>query len=149
MEVLTTTAAIAIGKIALDKFVEGGAGELGKKLTTAATDKLMKLGGAVWDKIRGNERAKEVLVGAAADRPEDVMALTNYLGSLWSKPEFAQEVKKLADDLHFELTQIQDNSSIVTNVYDGGTAFVTPITGDYSTTFIGGNHHHKDKPVKP
>jgi hypothetical protein len=30
MEVLTTTAAIAIGKIALDKFVEGGAGELGR-----------------------------------------------------------------------------------------------------------------------
>jgi hypothetical protein len=143
MEVLTTTAAIAIGKIALDKFVEGGAGELGKQLTSKASEKLMKLGGVIWDKIRGNDRATQVLVGAVANQPEDITALTNYLSSLWrNQPEFEQEVKKLADDLHFELTQIQDNSSVVTNVYDGGIAYVTPITGDHNTNFVGGEHHH-------
>ncbi len=143
MEIVTTTAALAIGKIALDKFVEGGAGELGKKLTTAATDKLITLGNAVLSKIRGNETAVEVLVGAAAEKPEDVQKLTNYLGSLWNKtPEFAAEVKKLANDLHFELTQIQDNSSVVTHVHDGGIAYVTPITGDHNTNIIGGTHDH-------
>jgi hypothetical protein len=52
-------------------------------------------------------------------------------------------VKKLADDLHFELTQIQDNSSVIINVYDGGIAYVTTITGDHNTNFVGGQHHYK------
>jgi hypothetical protein len=143
MEIVTTTVALAIGKIALDKFVEGGAAELGKKLTTAATDKLIALGNKVLSKIRGNETAMEVLVGAAAEKPEDIQKLTNYLGSLWTNtPEFAAEVKKLANDLHFELTQIQDNSSIVTNVNDGGIAYVTPISGNKNTNIIGGTHTH-------
>jgi hypothetical protein len=143
MEVLTTTAAIAIGKIALDKFVEGGAGELGKKLTTAATDKLMKLGGAVLSKIRGNETAVEVLNGAAEEKPEDVQKLTNYLGSIWKQnPEFASEVKKLADALHFELTQIENNSPIVQNIGDGGVGYAVQNIGSHNKNFTGGTHNH-------
>jgi hypothetical protein len=147
MEIVTTTAALAIGKIVFDEFVKGGAGELGKTLTVAATKKLTELGTAVLDRIRPNRRAVEALVGAAEDKPEEVQALKNYLMSLWKQtPEFAEEVKTLANDLHFELTQIQDNSSIVTNVNDGGVAYVTPITGPNSSNTIGGehiHHHHK------
>ncbi len=144
MEILTTTAAIAIGKIALDKFVEGGAGELGKQLTTAASEKLMKLGTIVLDKLRGNQRAIEVLQGAATEKPEDIQALANYLGSLWTQqPEFAAEVKVLADDLHFELTQIQNNSPITQNIASGGVGYATQITAPHSTNFVGGEHHHR------
>ncbi len=143
MEIVTTTAALAIGKIVLDEFVKGSAGELGKTLTVAATKKLTELGNAVLAKIRTNRRAVEALEGAAADKPEEVQALRNYLMSLWKQtPEFAEEVKALANDLHFELTQIQDNSSIVTNVYEGGTAYVTPISGNKNTNIIGGTHTH-------
>jgi len=144
MEVLTTAAAMAIGKIALDKFVEGGAGELGKQLTTAASKKLMELANPIWEKIRSNKRAVEVLTGAAADKPEDVQALTNYLATFWNQPDFAETVKDLADNLHFELTQIQNNSPITTIVNDGGVAYVTPITGSKNKNYIGGVHHHKD-----
>jgi hypothetical protein len=41
MEIITLAAAQAIAKIALDKFVEGGAGELGKKLTEPVAEKVM------------------------------------------------------------------------------------------------------------
>ena len=124
--------------------MEGGAGELGKQLTTAASKKLMELANPIWEKIRGNKRAVEVLTGAAADKSEDVQALTNYLATFWNQPEFAETVKDLANDLHFELTQIQNNSPITTNVYDGGVAYVTPITGSKNKNYIGGVHHHKD-----
>jgi hypothetical protein len=143
MEILTTAAAMAIGKIALDELVKGGAGELGKKLTAQATEKLTALGSYVLDRIRPNGRAVAALVGAAEEKPEEVQALKNYLSSLLKEPEFAKQVKTLAEDLHFELTQIQDNSSIVTHVHDGGTAYVTPISGSNNTNIIGGQHSHK------
>ena len=142
MEVLTTAAAMAIGKIALDKFIEGGAGELGKQLTTAASKKLMDLANPIWEKIRGNKRAVEVLTGAAADKAEDVQALKNYVARFWDVPDFAKTVKDLADDLHFELTQI-NNSPIVMNIADGGVGYATNIPAPNSTNFVGGVHHHK------
>jgi hypothetical protein len=147
MEVLTTAAAMAIGKIALDKFVEGGAGELGKQLTTSARDKLMELANPIWKKIRGNKRAVEVLTGAAADNAEDVQALKNYLATVWGPMEFAEQMRDLANDLHFELTQIQNNSPIVMHIADGGVGYATNIPAPNSTNFVGGVHHHKyDKP---
>ena len=50
MEGWIMTAAMAIGKIVLDQFVEGG-GELGKQLTMAATKRLMELVNGVLGKF--------------------------------------------------------------------------------------------------
>lgn len=47
MDVLTWAAAQAIATIALNKFVESGAGELGKQLTAALSEKVMTLGTVV------------------------------------------------------------------------------------------------------
>lgn len=67
---LTTTAALALAKLALDKFVEGGAGELGKKLTESVSKKVMALGTAIWEKVKGSERAVQVLAEAEQGQPE-------------------------------------------------------------------------------
>ena len=143
MEIVTTTAALAIGKIVLDEFVKGGAGELGKTLTLKATKKLTELGTAVLDKIRPNRRAVEALVGAAEEKPEEVQALKNYLMSLWKQsPEFAEEVKTLANDLHFELTQIENNSPIVQNIGNGGVGYAVQNIGSHNKNFTGGTHNH-------
>jgi hypothetical protein len=125
---LTTAAALALAKLALDKFVEGGAGELGKKLTEAASQKVMALGAVIWEKVKGSDRAIQVLTEAEQGKPEAELQLKNYLNSLWKDEQspFVQEVKKLADDLHFELTQIEDNSSLTVNVSDHGKAWVNP-----------------------
>jgi hypothetical protein len=130
MELITLAAAQAIAKIALDKFVEGGAGELGKKLTEPVAEKVMALGQAVWQRIRGNAPAVAVLEGAVQENPEDIQKLKNYLYSLWKdeQSEFATEIKKLADEIYFELTQIEDNSTMIQTNH-GGTNFQTKVSG--------------------
>ncbi len=140
---LTLVAAQAIAKIALDKFIEGGAGELGKNLTTALSQKVMQLGTVVWNKIRGNAPAVAVLEGAAQDKPEEMQKLKNYLFSLWKdeQSEFAQEVKKLADELHFELTQIEDNSLMTQINRDNARGWQVKVTGGTDTQ-IGEIHNH-------
>lgn len=140
---LTLAAAQAIAKIALDKFVEGGAGELGKNLTTALAQKVMQLGTVVWNRIHGNATAVAVLEGAAQEKPEEMQKLKNYLFSLWKdeQSEFTQEVKKLADELHFELTQIQDNSSMTQINQDNARGWQAKVTGGTGTQ-IGEIHNH-------
>lgn len=121
LEPISTAAATAIAKIALDKFVESGAGELGKRLSEGAMAKLMALGSAVWQRIRGSDRATAVLQQAEQGDAGAVQQLGKYLKAQWNNDlEFAEEVRKLADDLHFELTQIEDNSSMTMNISDNG-----------------------------
>jgi len=144
MSILTLAAAQAIVRIALDKFVEGGAGELGKNLTAGLSEKVMNLGTIVWQKIKGNSTAVAVLEKAAQDQPEEFQKLKNYLHSLWKDEQssFAQEVKKLADEIHFELTQIDDNSSMVQNNRDNARGWQTKVAG--GTAYIGEIHIHGD-----
>jgi len=47
VNLITLAAAQAIAKIALDKFVESGAGELGKTMTAAIAQKVERLGNEV------------------------------------------------------------------------------------------------------
>jgi hypothetical protein len=145
MELITLAAAQAIAKVAFDKFVEGGAGELGKTMTTAVSQKVMQLGNTVWNRIKGNTAAVAVLERAAEEKPEDMQKLKNYLHSLWKdeQSEFATEVKKLADEIHFELTQIEDSSQIQNNY--GGTNSQNRISG--GTVYQGHITIHQN--VKP
>jgi hypothetical protein len=121
MEVITLAVAQAMAKVALDKFVEGGASELGKKLTEPIAQKVMKLGTIIWDRIKGNATAVASLEGAAQNQTEDIQKLKNYLYSLWKdeQSEFTTEVKNLADEIHFELAQIEENSIQIQNNYAG------------------------------
>jgi len=144
MDLITLAAAQAIAKIALDKFVESGAGELGKTMTAAIAQKVEQLGTAVWNRIKGNATAVTVLEGAAQEKPEDMQKLKNYLYSLWKdeQSEFAQEVKKLADEIHLELTQIEDNSSMTVNNHGGTNTIYQTKTGKDNTNFFWGTHNH-------
>lgn len=148
MELITIAAAQVIAKLALDKFVEGGANELGKSLTTQLSQKVMKLGTIVWEKIRGNAAAVEVLKEAAQENPEEIQRLRNYLYSLWKdeNSEFAQEVKKLADEIHFEFTQIENNSSMTQINRDNARGWQTNVKG--GTAYIGEIHQH-NAPAPP
>jgi len=98
----------------------------------------------VWNRIKGNATAVTVLEGAAQEKPEDMQKLKNYLYSLWKdeQSEFAQEVKKLADEIHLELTQIEDNSSMTVNNHGGTNTIYQTKTGKDNTNFFGGTHNH-------
>lgn len=140
MEIVTFAAAQVIAKIALDKFVEGGASELGKDLTMQLSQKVMRLGTIVWERIRGNKTAVGALKEAAQEKPEEIQRLKNYLHSLWKdqNSEFTQEVKKLADEIHFELTQIEDNSNMIQINQDNAKGWQTKVEG--GTAYIGEIH---------
>lgn len=121
MELITLAAAQAIAKVAFDKFVEGGASELGKKTTEGVTKLIQKLGETVWQKaIKGKPQAEKVLAGAAQDSPEDVQKLKNYLNGLWKADEtFEKEVQTLANEI-YQVIQFENcDAENVLNVFGG------------------------------
>ena len=143
LETISTTAAMAIAKIAFDKFIEGGAGELGRKLTESMTQKVEKLAQVVMGKLKGNAEALKVLEAAEQGSVEDTKKLAKYLDALWRNyPEFGKQVQHLAEEIHMELTQIENNSSRIQINRDNSTGFQTDITGANNTNFFGGTHNH-------
>lgn len=123
MELITLAAAQAIAKVAFDKFVEGGAGELGKKTTEGITKLIQKLGEAVWQKaIKDKPQVEKVLAGAAQDSLEDAQKLKNYLNGLWKADEaFEKEVKTLVNEI-YQVIQFENcDAENVLNVFGSGT----------------------------
>lgn len=121
MELITFAAAQMIAKLAFDKFVEGGAGELGKKTTEGITKLIQKLGETVWHKaIKGKPQAEKALAGAAQDSPEDVQRLKSYLNGLWKSDQaFEREVQTLVQEIH-QVIQFEDcDAENVLNVFGG------------------------------
>jgi phenylalanyl-tRNA synthetase alpha subunit len=120
IEPISTAAAMTIAKIAFDKFIEGGAGELGKKVTEGITQKVQQLAQAVWPRLKGNQEALKVLEAAEKGSVEDTQKLKNYLDALWTKnPEFGQQVQQLAKEIHFELTRNDIQAENVQQIFDG------------------------------
>ena len=120
IESISTAAAMTIAKIAFDKFIEGGAGELGRKVTEGITNKVEQLAQAVWPRLKGNAEALKVLQAAEQGSVENTQKLTNYLNTLWTNnPEFGEQVQQLAKEIHFELTRNDIQAENVQQIFDG------------------------------
>ncbi len=121
MELITMAAAQAIAKIALDKFVEGGAGELGKKLTEPVAEKVMQLGSTVWQRIKGEPNAAGLLKAVEANQPEAIAELEKGLNRLWEQDQgFAQEIKPLVQEIQQMLVKFDDvNAKNVQQIFGG------------------------------
>lgn len=120
MEPISTAAATAIAKIAFDKFIEGGAGELGKKVTEGMTNKIQQLAQAVWLRLKGKPQAVKVLQGVERGSIEDTKTLETSLNTLWEEdPKFAGEVEQLAREIHLELTRNDVRAENVQQIFDG------------------------------
>jgi hypothetical protein len=120
IETISTAAAMTIAKIAFDKFIEGGAGELGRKVTEGMTNKIQQLAQAVLSRLKGNPEAIKVLQAAEQGSVEDTQKLTNYLNTLWTKnPEFSEQVQQLAKEIHLELTRNDIQAENVQQIFDG------------------------------
>ncbi|MGL5060116.1 MAG: hypothetical protein ACRC62_09040 [Microcoleus sp.] len=120
IESISTVAAMTIAKIAFDKFIEGGASELGKKVTEGVTQKVQQLAQAVWPRLKGKPEAVKVLQAAETGSEEDTQKLKNYLNSLWEKdPEFGKQVQQLAGEIHVELTRNDIQAENVQQIFGG------------------------------
>lgn len=121
IEPISTAAAMTIAKIAFDKFIEGGAGELGRRVTEGMTNKIQQLAQAVLSRLKGNAEAIKVLQAAEQGSVEDTEKLTNYLNKLWTNnPEFGEQVQQLAKEIHLELTRNDIQAENVQQIFDKG-----------------------------
>lgn len=135
-------AAGAIASLALQKFVETGAGKAAEKLAEGAVAKLDNLRQMIWAKLRGQpvEKVKAAIEQKQPITQTQIDQVAAYLQvAMDSDPKFAKEAQMLAHEI--TLMQIEDNSSTNQTNY-GGTNYQNNIKGSQNTNFIGGEHHH-------
>ncbi|MBW4471562.1 MAG: hypothetical protein KME45_14315 [Stenomitos rutilans HA7619-LM2] len=136
----------AIATVAFQKFIESGAGELGKKYTMEAIAKMESLLKRIWTKLRGKPRIEEVK--ASLDQthkitPEQINQIAAYLQvAMDDDPQFANEIQLMAQQIN--AGKIQDNSSMVQNNSGNAKGWQTKVEG--GTAFIGDNHIYGKSP---
>ena len=131
------TAGVLVG-LAVQKFVESGAGELAKKFTTEAIAKIPEL----WQQIKNRLSGKHPTVDEALMKVESgdrsaIETVSTVLGTeLITDPEFANELKLLAQTI--QAGKIQDNSTMTQNNSDNAKGWQTKVEG--GTAYIGEIH---------
>jgi hypothetical protein len=134
---ITVLSASAITTLVVQKLIESGAGELGKKFTVTAIEKMDELRQIIWDKLRGKSpRIDEALASAEkGDRPA-LETVAKYLDvAMEEDTDFAAEVQAVAQVIHAgrlidqsTMTQInQDNAKGWQTKMEGGTAYIGEI----------------------
>jgi anthranilate/para-aminobenzoate synthase component I len=115
VEPLTLTASV-IANLAFQKFLESGAGELGKKFTTEAIAAMDSLRKKLWDRLRGqSEKLAQALAQAEQGDKKALETIAKNLDVAMDDDEtFATEIKTLAQQI--QAGKIQDNSNMTQNV---------------------------------
>jgi hypothetical protein len=137
---VTTLTASAIATLALQKFIESGAGELAKKFSTEAIAKMDILLKRIWARLRGRPRVEEVK--AAIDQaqkitPEQVNQIAAYLQvAMDDDPQFATDLRMLAQEIN--AGKLLDQSHMTQNNYDQARGWQTKVEG--GTAYIGEIH---------
>lgn len=128
MEPITTTIAVVLSKIVLDKFYEGMSSKLGEKVVEKALVPIEKLGTLLWSqclKITKDPKNVEKLAEAAASGSEEAkkslaQGVDHVLGN---DAQLEADVRKLAEEIHqyIDLDIQEMNGGEIWNV-SGGTA---------------------------
>lgn len=114
-EPLTLTASVIVN-LAFQKFLESGAGELGKKFTTNAIAAMDSLRKELWERLQGkSEKLDQALVQAEQGDKKALETIAKNLDVEMDDDEaFATEIKTLAQQI--QEGKIQDNSNMTQNV---------------------------------
>jgi hypothetical protein len=141
--------ASTIATLAFQKFIESSAGELAKKFTTDAIAKMESLLKRIWTKLRGKPRVEEVKALIEQNHkitPEQINQVAAYLQvSMDDDPQFADEIRLMAQQIN--AGKIQDNSSMVQNIYDQAKGWQTRVEG--GTAYVGEIHIQQQPPQSP
>jgi hypothetical protein len=136
----TTLTASAIATLAFQKFLESGAGELGKKFTTDAIAKMDTLLKRIWAKLRGKPRVEGVKAEIEQTHkitPEQVNQIAAYLQvAMDEDPQFANDIRLLAQEIN--AGKLVDQSHMTQNIYDSAKGWQTKVEG--GTAYIGEIH---------
>ncbi len=140
MEALTVS---FIAKLAFQKFLEAGAGDLGKKFTQEALKKMEQLRKLIWDKLKGNQKSQEALTKVEQGSQADLDRVISYLQVAMDEDErFAQQVQTLAREIN--VGKIQDRSSMTQINQDNAKGWQTKVEG--GTAYIGEIHIQDSTP---
>jgi hypothetical protein len=134
---VTALSTSAIVALATQKLIESGAGELGKKFTVTAIEKMDELRQKIWDKLRGkSSRVDEALANAQNGDSTALGTVAKYLDvAMEEDSDFAAEVQAVAQVIHAgrlldqsTMTQInQDNAKGWQTKVEGGIAYIGEI----------------------
>ena len=140
---VTVLTASAIARLAFQKFLESGAGELGKKFTEAAIAKMDQLRQKLWARLRGKPEAEKALTAVEAGAKAELDNVAAYLQvAMVEDPSFATEVRALAQEIN--AGKLVDQSSMTQNVYDQGTGIQAKAEQE-STQYIAKEMHFHGK----
>ena len=131
MEALTVS---FIAKLAFQKFLEVGAGDLGKKFTQEALRKMEQLRKLIWNKLKGNQKSQEALTKVEQGSKADLDRVISYLQvAMDDDDKFAQQVQTLA--IEIKAGKVQDNSSMRQINQNNAKGWQTKVEG--GTAYIG------------
>ncbi len=135
-----TLTASKIAELAFQKFLESGAGELGKKFTTDAIAKMDILRKRIWVKLRGKPRVEEVKATIEQTQkitPEHIHQIAAYLQvAMDEDPQFANEIRLLAQEIN--AGKLVDQSHMTQTIHDNARGWQTKVEG--GTAYIGEIH---------
>lgn len=136
-----TMTASAIATLAFQEFVKSGAGELAKKFTGEAINKMGQLRDLVWNRLTGKHMiAEEALVKARAGEQEGIDTVATLLGVEMLDKAFAQQVNVIAQAIN--AGKILDQSTMTQYNFDNARGWQTKVEG--GTAYIG-EIHIRDK----
>jgi hypothetical protein len=140
------TALMAAGKImtlAVQKFIESGSGELGKKFTTEAVTKMDILLNRIWRKLQGKPRVEEVRESVEKNQKitsDQISQIAAYLQvAMDEDSQFANEVCALAKEIN--KGKRIDKSTMIQNNSDQAKGWQSEVNG--GTAYIGEIHIHR------
>jgi hypothetical protein len=101
MDPMTTLAAGAIAKIALDEFIKAGSSELAKKTVGDTLELTKSLREKISAKFKGTTKAEEALTQAQQEStPAAIEKVSKYLDlEMEDDQEFAHDVRQLAQQI--------------------------------------------------
>ena len=106
---------VTLATMALNKIIEGGAGELGKGLTTGTLAKVNKLGQMIWDRIKGKPEVEANVPKLAQGDPEATAEIQGQIDKILQEgnSEFTQTVRQLAADIYQEIHSDVDAKNVL------------------------------------
>ncbi len=123
-----------IVSLAFSKILENSA----ENFTDVALAKMENLRQKIWDKLKGNLRAKKAFAAVDQGSKADLDRLTIYLhDEMEDDEQFALEVQALAQEIN--AVKQRDNSRMTQNNYDNARGWQTKVDG--GTAYIGEIHN--------
>lgn len=140
MEPLQTLTARAIATLAFQKFIESGAGELAKKFTEGAIQRMNELYSLVKTRLSRQPKVEKVFAEIEETGSKEALnRLAVYLGDeMEDDPAFAAQVQAIAQEI--SAGRLVDRSSMTQNIYDQAKGWQTKVEG--GTAYIGEIYIH-------